>query len=1042
MANYDVNIAVRAVTKKAEQELRKVERLARKVRSVGKKGFEWGSSTALARASRELKKIGVDADKATKKLRGIGERAGLGILALGAARAAKSIQHAGQQTGGFARAIEYINKLTTDTPLQAVVASTNRLRNGFKRLVPEGSAAAKAIQGVGHAANTTSGSVVNLFARLNSVPTAIKAIGVAALAIGPQLPVLVQAFNDVAQASNNLLGGAPGRAINALGTSIRRGLNRPVEEAVAAFNRLDIQLKQVKLDAFDITRLIQKDPLIVLNKLLGDTRTALESVHSSTKKAKEHAKDYVGVLRAQKKEQAAINALIREAQGLRPAEFQRSINNQMAVSPGRRAAVARFQGRGAPLEDLLTKEDRQKVAIKNAQGINTALGQRRQIIQGTNDVYNEELRIHLQKVAVIEQQERADARKLKLAIKTKAIEDARLRKAKLMQKAGNIASSGMIGGGFPLLFGQGGLAATGGGIGGVIGGAMGGGFGFAVSIIGTAIGQAIEDGEKFEKSLATVNATLRSTGQTALFTAKSIKELAKATGVTKDQARDFSAAFVGRFGKITNEHLLTIFKDVANTKAFQDALLIKDIPSAFKALDHFKDDMTRGDYVEIANLIKKNKLDEARLEIFERGLQLRKDIASDDAKHIGLMERFMFVLNRVAAYSAGVPSHELSRVAPTPGQRVRKDLAKIDKASGALENSFSSMTETELGKLFANPAVMKDIVDQGKNLQKVMKDVSKSVSEINDKGREKAKYEEKYALLISKGSTPALAKQLIAIEAESDEYDRQLKAQIKILDAEITSTELKLKAAKAIKGETEEYERLVEILNEALAKKADLQDLEDTNVGGTKVKTDADRVREEITKIRGEFNTLMDPVYRLTTISKAMGDSFTESFKGIVKGSMTAQQALANMFQRVADAFLNMAAQMIAKQIQMKILGIGMSFLGGGAGTAGGSFAGASNSVLDDVLARRASGGPVTGGSPYLVGEQGPELFVPKNSGDVIPNDRLRGGSSPVNISVHVDASESSVSTDQASGAELGNLLAAAIQSEIVQQQRPGGLLA
>ena len=41
---------------------------------------------------------------------------------------------------------------------------------------------------------------------------------------------------------------------------------------------------------------------------------------------------------------------------------------------------------------------------------------------------------------------------------------------------------------------------------------------------------------------------------------------------------------------------------------------------------------------------------------------------------------------------------------------------------------------------------------------------------------------------------------------------------------------------------------------------------------------------------------------------------------------------------------------------------------------------------------RRAAGGPVTGGTPYLVGEVGPELFVPHSSGTIVPNHKLGGG--------------------------------------------------
>lgn len=43
------------------------------------------------------------------------------------------------------------------------------------------------------------------------------------------------------------------------------------------------------------------------------------------------------------------------------------------------------------------------------------------------------------------------------------------------------------------------------------------------------------------------------------------------------------------------------------------------------------------------------------------------------------------------------------------------------------------------------------------------------------------------------------------------------------------------------------------------------------------------------------------------------------------------------------------------------------------------------------ILPGRASGGPVVGRTPYIVGEQGPELFVPNSSGNIIPNGALAG---------------------------------------------------
>lgn len=44
------------------------------------------------------------------------------------------------------------------------------------------------------------------------------------------------------------------------------------------------------------------------------------------------------------------------------------------------------------------------------------------------------------------------------------------------------------------------------------------------------------------------------------------------------------------------------------------------------------------------------------------------------------------------------------------------------------------------------------------------------------------------------------------------------------------------------------------------------------------------------------------------------------------------------------------------------------------------------------TLGARAEGGPVNANTPYLVGERGPELFMPKGNGNIVPNDALGGG--------------------------------------------------
>ena len=49
-------------------------------------------------------------------------------------------------------------------------------------------------------------------------------------------------------------------------------------------------------------------------------------------------------------------------------------------------------------------------------------------------------------------------------------------------------------------------------------------------------------------------------------------------------------------------------------------------------------------------------------------------------------------------------------------------------------------------------------------------------------------------------------------------------------------------------------------------------------------------------------------------------------------------------------------------------------------------------SFFNAMFAGRANGGPVNSGTPYIVGERGPELFVPANSGKIISNSAMRSG--------------------------------------------------
>lgn len=84
-----------------------------------------------------------------------------------------------------------------------------------------------------------------------------------------------------------------------------------------------------------------------------------------------------------------------------------------------------------------------------------------------------------------------------------------------------------------------------------------------------------------------------------------------------------------------------------------------------------------------------------------------------------------------------------------------------------------------------------------------------------------------------------------------------------------------------------------------------------------------------------------------------------------------------------------------------------LSRLWGGGGTPSGNAnpdAGRAVSTMLDGMGKRASGGPVRAGLPYLVGERGPELFIPDVLGAVVPNHALSRSSTraPANVNVTV----------------------------------------
>ena len=202
-------------------------------------------------------------------------------------------------------------------------------------------------------------------------------------------------------------------------------------------------------------------------------------------------------------------------------------------------------------------------------------------------------------------------------------------------------------------------------------------------------------------------------------------------------------------------------------------------------------------------------------------------------------------------------------------------------------------------------------------------------------------------------------------------------------------------------------------------------------------------INDKVKDLQDEMLRLQNPISQVITLSQSMAQSFESSFEGIIRGTMSINDAFRNMFNSIVDHFIKSAARMAANQFQQGLLGMFSGMLGGNKNNFGGAPLGPLGNPLSQhtslVVGERAGGGSVKGVSGYLVGERGPELFTPGVSGMITPNNMLGG---TTNVVVNVDASGSSVEGDEQQGRELGRLISAAVQSEIIQQKRPGGILA
>jgi TP901 family phage tail tape measure protein len=224
-------------------------------------------------------------------------------------------------------------------------------------------------------------------------------------------------------------------------------------------------------------------------------------------------------------------------------------------------------------------------------------------------------------------------------------------------------------------------------------------------------------------------------------------------------------------------------------------------------------------------------------------------------------------------------------------------------------------------------------------------------------------------------------------------------------------------------------------------------------------------VYNELETQEAALQAVLDKYPAIGAAADAASTLATSGISEMIAGTKSAKEVFVNFLSSIADALMDTAKQMIAQYIA---IGIARMFagMGGSVATDAGGWATSFATPLAGVgTGFNFDAGAMTGGTPWsfagggytgnapraggVDGQGGfPAILHPRET--VIDHTKAMSrqgaattASAPVSVTVNVDASgNSQVAGDQNQGAQLGRVIAGAVQQELVRQKLPGGLLA
>jgi hypothetical protein len=575
------------------------------------------------------------------------------------------------------------------------------------------------------------------------------------------------------------------------------------------------------------------------------------------------------------------------------------------------------------------------------------------------------------------------------------------RQAKSRARFGSAVSAGA----FPLLFGGGPGMALGGALGGAISGSTFGPAAIALQVLGGAFdqlaAQAASLGAALNPATADVDALVESLGLVGSPIQDSISSLEELAGqqVALQEATRQLSLVVGDEGVQALADLGDASTRFGNALTQVTTQILAQIAK-----------LTGGVVGEVAKAV-------------EVGALLTAAKASEDPRQKALQERL-----------AGVRIKPGERGTNFERAQIEADMVKLQREiraeeegrlQAAVERARAGSAEHTIAKNNLALAQLDDDLTNTRvfNLEK---------ANIFQKARKKLLEEGADVKLIELERDQQLLeltnKRNALITSANEKTERQRKR-----DAAAFERQEKQLINLQLRGEAQR-EREVELAGQRIDRYSDQLRLLEAQINGTE-----DQVRLEIDLANAAGEVEKNYVKRIFAakqtlkqleeqrrVFEAIGDTIktgvVDGINAAIDQTRTLGEVASNVLRTIANQLLRLGVNQLFS---------GFNFGGGGGST------GPNVDLVGQYMGERALGGPVGAGQPYMVGERGPELFVPGAQGNIVPNNAM-GSTSVV---VNVDASGTEVQGNQGNADQLGRLIGQAVQAELIKQKRPGGLL-